>query len=61
MLEKGDFFFFFRVSLIYKVVLVSGKQKSDSVLCVFVHILFQVVLHYGEQFIGYLYSSCAIQ
>ena len=40
-------FFFIEVQLIYKVVLVSGIQKSDSVIHTYIYILFHILFHSG--------------
>ena len=40
-------FFFNEVQLIYKLVLVSGVQQSDSVTHVYTHFFFHILFHYG--------------
>ena len=34
------------IRLIYNVVLISGTQQSDSVIHIYIYLLFQILFHY---------------
>ena len=53
--KLGTFFLYFiEVWLIYNVVLISSVQSGDSVIHIYIYILFYILFHYGlSQKTGY--------
>ena len=51
---------FIEIQLVYNVVLVSGVQQSDSVILIYTHTLFHILLHYCLLQVTNI-VACAIQ